>query len=349
METEAIDGSDHPGQNVRDPKAWHALYRLEDVRTTLERDVTDDDDWSEPEDHSDSGLGASRSRLRKMLDKGEEGRWRRLAHATAETIAGVEALGARAPHLRDMTALVTRRLRAALATGMPVAMPPTLLLGPPGVGKSWYMASLAAVLGLPFRLYPMNLSTLSDGLSGSHPCWRSSAPGLVARTLVQEEIANPLVLVDEVDKPPPAHRDGDAYRPLYALLEPECSKAFVDENLQMPIDASAVLWVMSANAITPLPAPIVDRLTVVEVPDMSREDRMVVVASIYADTNQRYGGYFEPEPAPEVLSRLTAGNARRARLAVEDAMVRAAAAGRRVVTKADIAGGAPKPGRVTTH
>ena len=343
-----IDEDRSEGQADRDPRMWHALYELGDVRAAFGQEVADNDGWSKAEDET-GGLGASRSRLRKMLDGGEKGRWRRLAHATIEAVSGVEILGAQAPHLHDMTNLVTRRLRAALATGTKITLPPTLLLGPPGVGKSWYMAHLAQVLGVPFRLYPMNLSTLSDGLSGSHPCWRSSAPGLVARTLLQEQVANCLVLVDEADKPTPSHRDGDAYRPLYALLEPECARNFCDENLQMPIDASAVMWVMSANDTGPLPVPILDRLVVVEVPDMSREDRMAVVSSIYADANRRYGGYFDPAPSFDLLMCLAVGNARRARLAVEDAMARAAAAGRHAVTTADVAGTAMRSGQVLRH
>ena len=325
----------------RDPRHWHAIYDLADVRVALGRGKADDGLPMFEEELFAEDVSASQSRLRRLLGAGEEGRWRRLAHPTAEAALGVEALGARSPHFREMTGLVTRRVWAAMATDTPVRLPPILLLGPPGVGKSWYMAHLAGILGVPFASYPMNLSTLADGLSGSHPIWRTSAPGLVARTLLQGEVANPLVLVDEVDKPAPAQRDGDAYRPLYSLLEPEGARAFVDEHFQMPLDASAIMWVMSANDLAPLPAPILDRVVVVEVPDMSLEDRMAVVASVYAATNARFFGFFDLDPAPDVLARLATGNARRIRLAVEDAMVRAAADGRHTLRVRLVLAGAP--------
>lgn len=325
---------------TRHPRFWHALYDIGDVRAALglgkPNPALASVDLDDPV--MGGGPGSNRERLHDLLEGGEGGCWRRLAHPTADCVRGVAAIGGRAPHLREVTELVTDRVLAAMATATPVRLPPTLLLGPPGVGKSWYMAQLAKALGVPFRLHPMNLSTTADGLSGSHPVWRSSAPGLVARTLLQEEVANPLVLIDEVDKPPLAHRDGDPYRPLYSLLEPEGARAFVDEHMQMPFDASAVMWVMSANDLGPLPGPILDRLTVIEVPEMSRDDRMVVVASVYADANARFFGFFDQDVSTDVLARLAVDNPRRARLAVESAMVRAAAEGRQALTVGDVGG-----------
>ena len=309
----------------------HALYDLADVEAAL------GDDGVDAPDEDGGGLAASRTRLRRLQALGEGGRWRRLAHATPAAIAAVEALGRRAPHMHDLTDLVLRRLRASLATDTAVLLPPLVLVGPPGTGKSWYLARLAEALRLPFRLHPFSLTSLSDGLSGSHPGWRASAPGLIARTLLSEAIANPLVLVDEIDKPPLAAHVGDPYRPFYAALEPACACNFVDEHLGIGIDASAMSWVASANDVTPLPGPILDRLTVVSVPEMRPGERAVVVGSIYAEANsRRFRAYFDEEPSPTVVARLVTVNPRRARLAVEEAMVRAAAAGRRVLVPDDV-------------
>ncbi len=308
----------------------HALYDLADVEAAL------GDGGVDMPDEESGGLAASRMCLRRLRQLGEGGRWRRLAHTTAGAIAAVEALGLRAPHLHGLTDLVVCRLRASLVTGTPVVLPPLVLVGPPGVGKSWYLAGLALCLDLPFRIYPFNLTTLSDGLSGSHPGWRASAPGLVARTLLLESVANPLVLVDEIDKAPHVAHVGDPYRALYGLLEPTCSRAFVDEHLGFPIDASAVSWVAAANDVAGLPGPILDRLTILSVPEMRPVERAVVVGSIYAETNSRFRAYFDEEPSPAVVSRLVMVNPRRARLAVEEAMVRAAAAGRRTLLPDDV-------------
>ena len=343
MDETREDADDERRHEARNGRFWHAVYQIDDVRAALGMGKANPALASVDLDDlvMGGGPGSNRERLHDLLDGGDDGCWRRLAHPNADCVRGVAGIGARAPHLREVTAFVTDRVLAAMATATPIRLPPTLLLGPPGVGKSWYMARLAKALGVPFRSHPMNLSTTADGLSGSHPVWRSSAPGLVARTLMQEEVANPLVLIDEVDKPPLTHRDGDPYRPLYTLLEPECARAFIDEHMQMPFDASAVMWVMSANDLGPLPGPILDRLTVIEVPEMSRDDRMTVVASVYADANARYYGFFDIDLADHVLERLASGNPRRARFAVENAMVRAAADGRQALTLADVSGTVP--------
>lgn len=198
------------------------------------------------------------------------------------------------------------------------------------------MGELAGAMRVPSRAYSFNLSSLSDGLSGSHPVYRFSAPGLVARTLLGEPISNPLILVDEIDKPPPSADAGDPYRSLYATLEPENARRFVDEHVQVPIDASQVMWILSANAVVGIPAPILDRLTVLEVGDIAAGDRAAVLRSVYADANARYRGFFDVEPSAEVLDRLAAARPRRARLAIEDAMTRAAADGRRSIRTSDV-------------
>ena len=339
MRRPRTDAEKGPPTPARDPlgptSAPHALYDLADVEAALGGATREDDALDLLIDGD--RFASNRSLLRDLLARGDAGRFRFPVHATHEAIARVEALTSRAPHCRAVVDLVARHLRAARTTGTPVALPPLLLLGPPGVGKSWLMGGLARAMGVPSRVYPFNLSSLSDGLSGSHPVYRSSAPGLVARTLLGQPFSNPLILVDEVDKPPPAAHAGDPYRPLYAALEPENARRFLDEHVQVPIDASQVMWILAANAVAGVPAPILDRLTVLEVGDMAAGDRVAVLRSVYADANARYRGFFDVEPSVELLDRLAAARPRRARLAIEDAMTRAAADERRSVRASDVA------------
>ena len=224
----------------------HALYDLDDVEAALGRDNR----RSFQGDPDEEGrLTIRHEALQALLDAGETGRWRALTYATGAAIEDVQGLTARAPHMRSVIDLVVRRLRAARTIGMPITLPPMLLLGPPGVGKTWLMARLAERLHVPFRNFNMNLVTLGDTLSGNHPVWRASAPGLVATTLLREHVANPLILVDELDKPPTRQSGGDRdmYRPFYSLLEPEGARRFVDDHLGVPIDAARVMWVAAAN------------------------------------------------------------------------------------------------------
>ena len=168
-------------------------------------------------------------------------------------------------------------------------------------------------------------------------------PGPGRADAARPAVLDPLVLVYEVDEPPPAAHAGDPYRPLYAALEPEDARRFLDEHVQVPIDASQVIWILAANAVTGIPAPILDRLTVVEVDEMAAGDRVAVLRSVYADANARHRGFFDVEPSAEVLDRLAADRPRRARLAIKDAMTRAAADGRRSVRASDVVDAADRP------
>ncbi len=315
--------------------ALHALYDLADVAAAL---GTGQGQSFAGDPIEEGGVVTRHAVLQSLLVAGEGGRWRMLADGTAGAVEQVHALKLRAPHMHAVIDVVVRRLSAALVIGVPVALPPLLLLGPPGIGKTWLMARLAEALGVPFRVFGMNLVTLGDTLSGSHPAWKASAPGLVAKTLLRETLANPLILVDELDKPPSHHIGGDLYRPFYSLLEPESARAFTDDHLGIPIDASRILWVAAANRIDEIPAPIIDRLTMIEVGAMAHEDRVAVLGSVYADLRRHYRDFFDPVPALDLLERLVSLPPRRARLALDDAMARAAADGRRSVSRSDVAG-----------
>ena len=102
------------------------------------------------------------------------------------------------------------------------------------------------------------------------------------------------------------------------------------------MDASAISWVLAGNDLAPLPGPVRDRLTVIDVPPMSEAHLAAVVASIYAEANAAKNGFFDPQIEPDVLGRLLTLSPRGIRKAVDDAMVRAASQGRRRVRAEDV-------------
>lgn len=192
------------------------LYAIDAVRAALGLEPIaerhEPDGWSgEPEY---LGETEHQTRLAALLAKGEPGRWRRAVGPPLGAIAAIDDLEARAPHLGALTGIVRRNVRASLYMGIPMFLGGTVLVGDPGVGKTWALARIARALGLPFRNHSMNLSSLSEGLSGSHPSWRNASPGVVAKALLREEVANPLILVDELDKAASGSHNPDPFRPL---------------------------------------------------------------------------------------------------------------------------------------
>jgi ATP-dependent Lon protease len=309
------------------------LYSLDEVRAVL---GTQDDAGA-----IEFGLETPRetehqSRLSDILARGESGRWRDAVGPASSAEAEIALLETRAPHFSELIEIIITNLKAARTIGVPMFLNPVLLVGEPGIGKTWFLSRLSRALGLPFRTYSMSISTLGEGLQGAHPSWRNAEPGLVAKTLLRETTANPMICVDEFDKVQRGNWNADPYRPFYTLLDPSGSQSFSDEYLGFPIDASRILWVMAANDISEIPAPIMDRLTVLFVPKPSFEQRKMVIQSIYSEANARHLDFFDKTLRPCVAARLLPFNPRSVRLVVEAAMARAAAAGRRGLRGQDI-------------
>ncbi|WP_237478654.1 AAA family ATPase [Lichenibacterium dinghuense] len=324
------DAVDQPPVPASIEDRTFALYRIEEISAALGEAPATTCDQGVPHD----GTG-HQAHLRGILDAGERARWRSLVRPDEAGLDDLDDLDRRAPHMREVTGLVRRHLRAALVIGRPIRLPPLMLVGEPGIGKSWYLSRLAQVLRVPFRHYPMNLSSLGEGLFGAHASWRNARPGLVARTLLSEPVANVMILVDEADKPPLIGAE-DPYRAFYGLLEPEGARSFVDEYLSFPMDASAILWVLAGNSTDALPPPIVDRLTVVRIPAMDEGQLRAVAASVYGEANANCDGFFDAELREETMRHLLGTNVRGIRRAVDDAMVRAAADGRRSIGPGDV-------------
>lgn len=309
-----------------------ALYEPDAIRAALGLEP-DDDDWPAKPEYR--GETEHQCRLAALLKKGEHGRWRRAVGPRRGAIAAIDDLEAKAPHLAALTGLLRKNARASLFMGVPMFLGATVLVGEPGMGKTWLLSRIARALGLPFRSHSMNLSSLSEGLSGSHPSWRNSSPGVVAQALLREEVANPVISVDELDKAAVGNHNTDPFRPFYTLLDPAGARVHVDEFLGFPVDASRILWIAAANDLSPIPRPILDRLRVIEVPPMTREHRRIVAQSAFAEQNEQRGGFFAPLNEA-VCERLAGLHPRAMRIAIEDAMAEAASVGRRELAADDV-------------
>jgi len=183
---------------------------------------------------------------------------------------------------------------------------PLLLLGPPGVGKTHFAIQIATLLGTGINLVPMSSMTAGWLLSGSSAQWRGSRPGKVFESLVDGRYANPVIVVDEIDKASP-DAQYDPLGALYGLLEHDTAKHFVDEFAEVPIDASQVIWIMTANDDRRIPSPILNRMNVFEVqaPDAqaARQIATRMYHSILAEHD--WGERFDQEVSEDVLDRMT--------------------------------------------
>lgn len=147
---------------------------------------------------------------------------------------------------------------------LPLYLKPILISGPPGYGKTSYLKRLAEVLNTPFHMMSMGTSLSSMTLAGLNSSYTDSKPGKIHDILMEGDTANPMILLDELDKmvQDRANRpDG----PLYSLLEMKTAQEFRDEFAGYAINASAICWVATANDLHHVPDAIKSRFQVFDI------------------------------------------------------------------------------------
>ncbi|MDX9861470.1 MAG: AAA family ATPase [Rhodospirillales bacterium] len=142
---------------------------------------------------------------------------------------------------------------------------PLLLVGPPGSGKSRFARRLAEMIGTGCQLISASGSSDDRSLVGTAHAWGNREPGAVLQLMLASGAANPLIIVDEIEKAGGSPHNGDIRRSLLAMLEPETAKRWFDECLQAHCDLSGVSWVLTANCIEPISKPLLSRIAVARV------------------------------------------------------------------------------------
>lgn len=182
------------------------------------------------------------------------------------TLAITAHLRAEAPWMEAAINLLDEQFRAAIWSGRPwIAHRPLLLLGPPGSGKSHLARLLAERARAGFTLMSMAGVFDSGVVEGVPRTFTQSYPCLPAVAMQDAGTANPVIVLDELEKAGGSRRHGSPHAALLSLLEPSTAAQFYDRCLMAHVNVSHVNWIMTANSLAGVPAPLRSRLDIVEV------------------------------------------------------------------------------------
>jgi ATP-dependent Lon protease len=178
-------------------------------------------------------------------------------------------------------------------------------VGPPGVGKTSLGQSIARAMGLKFGRVSLGGVHDEAEIRGHRRTYIGSLPGNIAQAVRKAGRRNPVLMLDEVDKLSASHQ-GDPFSALLEVLDPEQNNSFRDNYLAVPFDLSKVLFIGTANVLDAIPAPLRDRMEIIELTGYTEEEKLQI-ATRYLLTRQLKANGLTPlqvEVSEEALRRV---------------------------------------------
>ncbi|WP_298445580.1 AAA family ATPase [Ferrimicrobium sp.] len=267
------------------------LFSIDDVASLIERD-----------DRTDGGQQQLYSNIINRLLLAGPYREYRFRNGTVGALLGLADAN---PHFRPVIEYIAEAIKLASDHNRPLALPPILLLGAPGIGKTYIVNQIKQVLGVVVRSLALDNLQLGSTLAGADSLWGNSHPGVVFDALINGDHISPIIVLDEIDKASPNLTYGDSLGSLHTLLEPESARSFTDGWFSLPIDASSLIWFATANNLDRLDPPLRSRFTVFEIPLPDAPMRGFITSSLVNRLMETYPGIEFTEEALALVEGLS--------------------------------------------
>lgn len=225
------------------------------------------------------------------------------------------------PQFREVIKYVQQQVIISKRLVLPFHICPILLIGEPGLGKTYFVAELAKILALPSHIITFSNVTANFALTGGSLQWGRGKTGLIIEAFASCKVANPIMTIDELDK----LGSGTTYNPMnafYPLLEPHTARKFRDEAIDIDVDLSRVIWFATANEEHKIPMPILSRFKRFEIKQPSPEEMLIVIDSVYLKMRKDKGleTLISPELDQKVKVRIASFTPRDVRLILDEAL-----------------------------